>query len=110
MLVEKDGVTRRYFIKSGIAAMGAATLPFSNMTAQNNKAKYTRYNVMSPGGRKALASYANGVRAMLKLPADHPQNWFRNAFIHLMDCPTVTGGFMSGIAGTWVISSKPSET
>ena len=24
---------------------------------------------------------------MLKLPADHPQNWFRNAFIHLMDCP-----------------------
>jgi len=87
MLVEKDGVTRRYFIKSGIAAMGAATLPFSNMTAQNNKAKYTRYNVMSPGGRKALASYANGVRAMLKLPADHPQNWFRNAFIHLMDCP-----------------------
>jgi tyrosinase len=24
---------------------------------------------------------------MLRLPADHPQNWFRNAFIHLMDCP-----------------------
>ena len=24
---------------------------------------------------------------MLKLPPDHPQNWFRNAFIHLMDCP-----------------------
>ena len=34
-----------------------------------------------------LASYAKGVEAMLKLPADHPQNWFRNAFIHLMDCP-----------------------
>jgi tyrosinase len=32
-------------------------------------------------------SYAKGVEAMLKLPADHPQNWFRNAFIHLMDCP-----------------------
>ena len=24
---------------------------------------------------------------MLKLPADHPQNWFRNAFIHVLDCP-----------------------
>jgi tyrosinase len=24
---------------------------------------------------------------MLNLPADHPQNWFRNAFVHLMDCP-----------------------
>ena len=34
-----------------------------------------------------LASYAKGVEAMLKLPADHPQNWFRNAFTHLMDCP-----------------------
>ena len=50
-------------------------------------AKYTRYNVTSPNGQKALASYAKGVDAMLKLPADHPQNWFRNAFIHLMDCP-----------------------
>jgi tyrosinase len=45
------------------------------------------HNVTSPDGQKALASYAKGVEAMLKLPADHPQNWFRNAFIHLMDCP-----------------------
>jgi tyrosinase len=34
-----------------------------------------------------LASYARGVQAMLNLPADHPQNWFRNAFTHFMDCP-----------------------
>lgn len=88
MLVEKHGVTRRDFIKSSIAAVGAATLPFGSVTAQNNnKAKYTRYNVMSEGGKRALASYARGVQAMLNLPADHPQNWFRNAFIHLMDCP-----------------------
>ena len=40
-----------------------------------------------PEGQKMLASYAKGVDAMLKLPADHPQNWFRNAFTHLMDCP-----------------------
>ncbi|NDE35441.1 MAG: tyrosinase family protein [Gammaproteobacteria bacterium] len=24
---------------------------------------------------------------MLGLPPDHPQNWFRNAFIHFLDCP-----------------------
>lgn len=82
----KSGVTRRNFIKTGIAAMGAATLPFGNLTAQG-KARYTRYNVMSAGGKRALASYARGVEAMLNLPANHPQNWFRNAFIHLMDCP-----------------------
>lgn len=34
-----------------------------------------------------LASYARGINAMLKLPADDPRNWFRNAFVHLMDCP-----------------------
>ncbi len=34
-----------------------------------------------------LASYAKGVQAMLNLPADHPHNWFRNAFVHLLDCP-----------------------
>ncbi len=50
-------------------------------------AKYRRYNVASPQGQKALASYAKGVEAMLKLPPTHPHNWFRNAFIHFMDCP-----------------------
>jgi tyrosinase len=43
--------------------------------------------VMSANGQRALASYARGIEAMLSLPADHPQNWFRNTFIHLMDCP-----------------------
>ena len=86
MLKTKSEVTRRDFIKTSIAAVGAATLPFGSLTAED-KAKYTRYNVMSAQGKRALASYAKGVEAMLKLPAHHPQNWFRNSFIHLMDCP-----------------------
>ncbi len=76
--------TRRQFLATAAAAAGAATLPQGSARAA---AKYTRYNVTSANGQKALASYAKGVAAMLKLPADHPQNWFRNAFIHLMDCP-----------------------
>src|ERR1700738_4013465 len=86
MLATKSGLTRRHFMKTSIAALGAATLPFNRLAALGS-AKYTRYNVMSEGGKRALASYAKGVKAMLKLPANHPQNWFRNAFIHLMDCP-----------------------
>ncbi len=78
--------TRRRFLKTSIAAVGAAALPLDGFAAAGS-AKYTRYNVMSAGGKKALASYAKGVEAMLRLPADHPQNWFRNTFIHLMDCP-----------------------
>lgn len=75
--------TRRSLLVTAAAA-GATALPFRRSQAA---AKYTRYNVTSPQGQKMLASYAKGVEAMLKLPPDHPQNWFRNAFIHLMDCP-----------------------
>jgi tyrosinase len=50
-------------------------------------AKYTRYNVMTDNGKKALASYAKAVKIMLNLPPTNPQNWFRNAFIHIFDCP-----------------------
>src|SRR5580658_938464 len=76
--------TRRRFLATAAATAGAAAWPLSPSRAA---AKYTRYNATSPNGRKALASYAKGVQAMLNLPADHPQNWFHNAFIHLMDCP-----------------------
>jgi tyrosinase len=78
------GHTRRHFLATAAAAAGAAAWPPARARAA---AKYTRHNVTSPEGQKALASYAKGVEAMLKLPADHPQNWFRNAFVHLMDCP-----------------------
>ena len=71
-----------------MVAAGAAVLPLDAPAAKTaGSAKYRRYNIASPNGQKALASYARGVEAMLKLPADHPQNWFRNAFIHFMDCP-----------------------
>jgi tyrosinase len=86
MTTMNSGLTRRHFLKTTIAAVGAATLPMVGARVQAT-AKYTRYNVMSDGGKKALASYAKGVDAMLNLPADHPQNWFRHAFVHLMDCP-----------------------
>jgi tyrosinase len=76
--------TRRDFLATAAVAAGAAALPFAPARAA---AKYTRYNATSPEGQKMLASYAKGVEAMLKLPADHPHNWFRNAFVHLMDCP-----------------------
>jgi len=76
--------TRRDFLTTAAAVAAAAAVP---LTPSRAAAKYTRHNVTSPEGQKMLASYAKGVEAMLKLPADHPQNWLRNAFVHLMDCP-----------------------
>jgi tyrosinase len=76
--------TRRDFLKTTAATIVSMALPSISSWAAT---KYTRYNVTSPQGQKMLASYSKGIEAMLKLPADHPQNWFRNAFIHLLDCP-----------------------
>jgi tyrosinase len=86
--------TRRDFLITAATAASASLLPLIDKRAfsydaksPDVTAKYRRYNVSSPQGQKMLASYARGVQAMLSLPASHPQNWFRNAFIHLMDCP-----------------------
>lgn len=86
--------TRRKFMLTAASAIGASMLPLAPGAAFGSDAKgaratarYRRYNVSSPEGQRMLASYARGVEAMLKLPADHPQNWFRNAFVHFMDCP-----------------------
>ena len=89
MRKQKSSVARRSFLKTTLAAAaGAASLPLiGRALTRPPKAKYTRYNVMSQGGQNAIKSYNIGIQAMLKLPASHPQNWFRNAFIHLMDCP-----------------------
>jgi tyrosinase len=80
----KANFTRRKLL-TGVGVAAAATqLPFTPARAA---AKYMRHNVTSAAGQRMLSSYAKGVEAMLKLPADDPRNWFRNAFIHLMDCP-----------------------
>ncbi|MFE0757095.1 tyrosinase family protein [Inquilinus sp. NPDC058860] len=65
-------------------AAGAAAVP---LTPARAAAKYTRPNVTSAAGKRMLGIYARGVEAMLNQPADHPHNWFRNAFVHMMDCP-----------------------
>ena len=80
--------TRRSFLKtSAVAAVGAASLPKTFAFTPPQTAKYIRYDVTSDRGKRALYSYIKGIHAMLQLPATHPHNWFRNAFVHLMDCP-----------------------
>jgi tyrosinase len=79
-----SGLGRRTFL--GSIAAGATAIVTSGATPAR-AAKYTRYSATSAEGQQMLASYAKGVQAMLKLPPDHPHNWFRNAFTHFMDCP-----------------------
>ncbi|MCG5240190.1 tyrosinase family protein [Azospirillum doebereinerae] len=41
----------------------------------------------SEQGKAMLKSYAVAIEKMVNLPPTHPHNWFRNAFVHFMDCP-----------------------
>ena len=85
--------TRRDFLASTASASLASLIApgaWASGAAPADKAvqaRYHRYSVTSPEGQGMLKSYARGIEAMLKLPADDPRNWFRNAFVHLMDCP-----------------------
>lgn len=80
------GYSRRVFLRTTAATVGAAVLPFGSALAQG-AAKYTRYNVTSPPGQAMLQSYAVAIEKMLALPPTDARNWFRNAFTHTLDCP-----------------------
>jgi tyrosinase len=77
--------SRREFLATTTAAAGAAAL--LGPRRAHAAARYTRWNATSPQGQEMLKSYATAIGNMLKLPPTDPRNWFRNAFIHTMDCP-----------------------
>ena len=82
---DRRGLSRRRFLAT-TATAGAAAVLLHRQPARG-AAKYTRYNATSPKGQAMLQSYAQAVTKMLALPPTHPHNWFRNAFVHTMDCP-----------------------
>ena len=70
-----------------MAAATAAAYPFRTIVAQPS-AKYLRRNLAAPGfPAKVLTSYGKAISAMLKLPPSDSRNWYRNAFVHTLDCP-----------------------
>ncbi len=97
----RSAYNRRDFLVTTAAAAGAAALPSAPALAA---ATYTRYDATSVQGQAMLAAYATAIKAMLKLPPDHPHNWFRAAFVHLMDCPHGNWWFYvwhRGFIGYW---------
>lgn len=85
--------TRRDFLataaSASVASLASSAAFAGGATGEGaaTAAGFHRYNVNTPQGQRMLASYARGIQAMLALPPEHPHNWFRNAFVHLMDCP-----------------------
>src|ERR1700746_936986 len=78
-------LTRRRFLSTSAVALAASALP---SVAPGRGARFRRFEISDPGmPPRMLDSYKKGIREMLNRPATDPRNWYRNAFLHVFDCP-----------------------
>lgn len=81
-------VSRRKVLATGGALAGLGAISgVAGAATTKLPAPWVRYDVWSSEGQRMLKGYKTAVEAMLALPPTHPHNWFRNAFVHYMDCP-----------------------
>ena len=77
-------MNRRRFLAAAGAAIAASTVDARLFAA----ARFRRHNLGDQkASAKAVDSYKKAVAAMLALPPESPHNWYRNALIHMLDCP-----------------------
>jgi len=74
-------------VVTGAAAIGASGLvPLARAFAQPMPMR--RFEVSEPSMRPGnVGSYRKAVAAMLQLPPTDPRNWYRQALVHVLDCP-----------------------
>lgn len=97
------GMSRRQFLATTAAAAVATSLPLRAQYGSPT-AEYTRISLTDPGASAMLDSYATAIKALLKLPPTDPRNFYRNAFIHTLDCPHGNWWFLPwhrGYLGWW---------
>jgi tyrosinase len=89
----RPALTRRHFLGTSAAAVAASTLPSA---APAQRATYRRWEITDPAmPPNIIDSYKKGIREMLNRPPTDPRNWYRNAFIHVFDCPHQNWWFLA---------------
>jgi tyrosinase len=76
-------------------ALALAALPWGRLRAETTTELVVRRSVASPDLAPAtLESFKRAIRAMLALPPSDPRNWYRQALVHLLDCPHANWWFL----------------
>lgn len=75
--------TRRDFLAG---AGAAAFVAYQPLRAQGATPR-SRESAHSSRSQSAMASYRRAVRNMLERPPSDPLNWYRQALVHILDCP-----------------------
>lgn len=75
-------------------ALALAAVPLGSVHAGPAAGLVVRQSVTGPGLGATLDSFKRAIRAMLALPPSDPRNWYRQAIIHLIDCPHANWWFL----------------
>jgi tyrosinase len=81
-------MSRRMALFSGASL---ALLPVTPLFADALPQRSRVYGTTAPA---SISSYKRAVAAMLALPPDNPHNWYRQAMIHIIDCPHANWWFL----------------
>ncbi len=77
-------MSRRTLLKASAVSASALVFAPTVLRAQGTR---VRKNMLSEGGQIDLQTYREGVTEMLKLPLTDGRNWYRQGFVHFIDCP-----------------------
>jgi len=78
-------------LASNLRGQGPAT-PASNPIATNPMLQ--RLHVNAFGSETVINDLRQAVAAMLALPPEDPRNWYRQALVHVLDCPHANAWFL----------------
>lgn len=98
-----SGVSRRSFLAATAAAAAVASLPAVRPKAQTG-GPWVRMSLTDPNVGSMIDSYNLAVTRLLALDPNDPRNFYRNAFIHTLDCPHGNWWFLPwhrGYLGWW---------
>lgn len=99
---DNHNARRKFLTRSATLVAAGAALPVlpalaRNLRGQGNAgpagawpsaaALPVRRNINGPNGSAAAADLRAAISAMMALPPTDPRNWYRQAMIHVLDCP-----------------------
>jgi tyrosinase len=80
-----QSLTRRVFLEGSTAALATSLV---SLPAMGQGAKFRRYEISDPNMPPSVVdSYKKAISKMLNRDQGDPRNWYRNAFVHVFDCP-----------------------
>ena len=78
-----------------IGTLALAVVPWNSVRSASQTPAFVRRSITAADFDPAtLESFKRAIRAMLALPPSDPRNWYRQAMVHVLDCPHANWWFL----------------